>query len=295
MVKIKLNNNEYPILDSALAVPTADFVAHLETIAGNGIRVVVDGVEYNVDPSKVASAVAEMETVLGNLPSGEEEAPVAGLYRSGTNYTELITSWDELTRSNAIRINEGVLTSGGILPPNMPEKNEYGFYYGVLYSNTMTLGSGYVFYEDGSIDSYYDNKLFDSLPARSAEYHEGYINASRSLAAVFSVIDDGFALESDWPYTLGERPKFEGDLLIPCDNGITAIGSYAFNENQLTSVVIPESVELIDEGAFMYGSNLTTIKFTGTMAQWNEIEKDMDWNFEVPATHVQCSDGQVEL
>jgi hypothetical protein len=177
----------------------------------------------------------------------------------------------------------------------MPEKNEYGFYYGVLYSNDMILGSGYVFYEDGSIDSYYDNELSGSYPAGSADYREGYISAPRSLGIVFSVIDDGFTLDGDWVYKLGERPKFEGDLLIPSDDGITAIGFYAFNENQLTGVVIPESVELIDEGAFICDSNLTNIKFTGTMAQWNEIEKGSEWNYEVPATHVQCSDGQVEL
>lgn len=70
MANIKLNNNEYSIPDSMLTAPRADFVAHLATIEGDGIRVVVDGVEYNVDPGKVADAVADLETVLGGLQSG---------------------------------------------------------------------------------------------------------------------------------------------------------------------------------------------------------------------------------
>lgn len=73
MAKIKLNNNEYSIPASALATPTADFIAHLATIAGNGIRVVVGGVEYNVDPSKVAGAMTEIETLLEGLNSGATE------------------------------------------------------------------------------------------------------------------------------------------------------------------------------------------------------------------------------
>lgn len=67
MVKIKLNNNEYPIPDSALAGPTADFVAHLGTISGSGFKVVVGGVEYGVDPTKVADTVSGLETILGSL------------------------------------------------------------------------------------------------------------------------------------------------------------------------------------------------------------------------------------
>jgi hypothetical protein len=42
-------------------------------------------------------------------------------------------------------------------------------------------------------------------------------------------------------------------------------------------------------------TNLSSIIFEGTTAQWNAIRKGTDWNEDVPATHVQCSDGQVEL
>ena len=72
MANIKLNNNSYSIPDSTLAAPKADFIAHLGTIAGDGLKVVVGGVEYGVDATKVAEAVAELEAVLGGLNNPEE-------------------------------------------------------------------------------------------------------------------------------------------------------------------------------------------------------------------------------
>lgn len=75
MANIKLNNNEYPIPDSALAALTADFVAHLGTISGSDMKVVVGGVEYGIDSSKVAGAVSALDTFLGELENGGEELP----------------------------------------------------------------------------------------------------------------------------------------------------------------------------------------------------------------------------
>ena len=77
---------------------------------------------------------------------------------------------------------------------------------------------------------------------------------------------------------------------------LTSIGNYALCHcTSLTSIEIPDSVTSIGEGAFMYCSNLTSIAFAGTTAQWNNITKGNEWNLEIPATYVQCSDGQVYL
>lgn len=67
MANIKLNNNEYPIPESKLASAKADLIAHLGTIAGNGLKVNIGGVEYGVDAAKVAGVIGELETVLGEL------------------------------------------------------------------------------------------------------------------------------------------------------------------------------------------------------------------------------------
>jgi hypothetical protein len=64
--------------------------------------------------------------------------------------------------------------------------------------------------------------------------------------------------------------------------------------SSLTSVTIGGNVMNIGN-AFPGCSKLTSIIFEGTIEQWNGIEKGDSWNYGVPATYVQCSDGQVAL
>lgn len=77
---------------------------------------------------------------------------------------------------------------------------------------------------------------------------------------------------------------------------VITIGECAFNNcDGLTNINIPSSVTTIGSQAFSLCNVLTNIVFEGTTVQWNAIAKGTGWNFEVPATHVQCSDGQVAL
>jgi hypothetical protein len=80
------------------------------------------------------------------------------------------------------------------------------------------------------------------------------------------------------------------------NNQITTINRNAFEYcSTLRNVTMPSSVTEIRQMAFDNCVNLTNIVFDGTTEQWNAITKGTYWNRNVPATYVQCSDGQVAL
>jgi hypothetical protein len=106
---------------------------------------------------------------------------------------------------------------------------------------------------------------------------------------------------------------------IEIPNGVTSIGNNAFTGcTGLTSIVIPDSVESIGSGAFgscngltsitigngvtrIGGGNFTgctglaSITYTGTMEQYNSINKEFGWPGGIPATVIHCTDGDINI
>ncbi len=83
---------------------------------------------------------------------------------------------------------------------------------------------------------------------------------------------------------------------VTIGNSVTRIDKWLFHGcNSLTNVTIGNSVTSIDQQAFQGCINLTNINFNGTITQWKKIAKFSNWNDNVPATKVICTDGVVEL
>jgi hypothetical protein len=337
---------------------------------------------YSIDSALLADALASLE---GHLVAMMDEpgAPAMltpGLYQPGAIALMqeqgeeaiadmLITSWDDMLASGAMVVTDGVVSIGTVLPDNLPEKNEYGFYYNVTYNvSTNGVTVGLTLREDGSFDVYQNGALANQAPAGTVIYGDGSIDLSAMDWGVGTVSNDGVSLDFSSTvgviFTLSETPQLAGDLMLPTDGSIvgfvastfiqqpltsitipdsvtsigegafyncialtnivigdsvttidngafyncialtnivigdsvTSIGNQAFYQcSSLTSVVIPDSVTTISGWAFSNCSGLVNITYNGTIAQWNAIEKEPNWNKEVPATHVHCTDGDVAL
>ena len=178
-----------------------------------------------------------------------------------------ITSWDELILSGAIVVENGAVSVGTIRPNNLPEKNEYGFYYGVTYSTSSGEQSiGLKFFEDGSVEVFVGGES-DMAPAGTCTYDVGIIDALNLVGGALIVSPNGDSMIAEGPlagltFILGEPAQLAGDLLIPDDNNVTIIGDEAFKGQEvLTGVEISATVTIIGDYAFDQCQGLTYVLF----------------------------------
>ena len=88
-------------------------------------------------------------------------------------------------------------------------------------------------------------------------------------------------------------------LILGCKNsvipdGVTVIGTGAFEYCGVTEITIPVSVTEFEEYAFC-GHELRTIYYEGTMEQWNAIKKEEHyaWDHDTHRYTVKCTDGDI--
>ena len=85
-------------------------------------------------------------------------------------------------------------------------------------------------------------------------------------------------------YLIDAKYDISGDYSVK--EGTKIIASEAFDDRDgLTSIDIPDSVKSIGDFAFQKCNGLTSIKFRGSEAEWNAIEKGEYWNYYV---HSSC-------
>ena len=95
-------------------------------------------------------------------------------------------------------------------------------------------------------------------------------------------------------YTFG---GCSGLTSVTIGNGVTSIGKSAFwGCSGLTSVTIGNGVTSIGDSAFSGCSGLKNITYTGTIADWQNIDKGSWWNVNISTDCIiHCTDGDVKL
>ena len=79
---------------------------------------------------------------------------------------------------------------------------------------------------------------------------------------------------------------------VTIGNGVTSLEKHTFyNCYRATNVTIPHSVKSIGSYVFRECNSLTSLQFTGTIAQWNAISKGSYWESKI--AKVICTDGTV--
>lgn len=227
-------------------------------------KIVFNNKNYNIDESALAPAMAALEAHLRSMAGGADpDGPDVPAHSEGLHYTlkddgtyEVDSMWDCTDLHVVIPSEVDGITVTSI--------GEYAFYYcdsmtGLTIPNSVTTIRAGAFKNCTSLTSV-------TLPNNLVTIEAEVFNSCPSLTSI----------------------------TIP--NGVTTIGSYAFKGcSGLTSIVIPENVITIGDNAFSGCAGLTSIAFNGTTEQWNTIDKVSNWNWNVPAAYVQCSDGQVAL
>ncbi len=147
--------------------------------------------------------------------------------------------------------------------------------------------------------AFYDKEIVEiSLPASIQSIEANAFNWCDQLTSIY--VEEGSQLKSVHESALSntpiinsitaEYPIYLGNCLVKVStsryntleipNGVTSISRSALNNSNVPSVIIPESVTLIDYQAFYYAQMIKDIIYLGTEEQWNAITKGSDWDYQ---------------
>ena len=62
---------------------------------------------------------------------------------------------------------------------------------------------------------------------------------------------------------------------------------------RLESITLPKTITTINDFAFDHCQNLKTIKFEGTLSQWQAIDKCISWDTQTGNYIIICPDGKL--
>lgn len=89
--------------------------------------------------------------------------------------------------------------------------------------------------------------------------------------------------------------KDKGATEVTLPDGVTKIAEEAFKNCGLSRVGMGKDLTFIADLAFENCKNLSRIDYSGTVREWNGIEKGFLWDYETGDYTIYCIDGKIGI
>lgn len=308
--KVSVGGVEYSIDSTKVAGAMSEMEDVLGELAsgGSGDDNYSVGLAYtlNADEASYAvSGIGECTDINIIIPHQYEGLPVTiignNAFDTCTNLTS-ITIPDSVTSIGNYAFNGCIGITHMTVPNNMMSIGERAFdgcdnLKSIIIPDSVTSIGKYAFYDCYSLT------IFCEATSQPSGWNTRYNGSNRPV--VWGCLDNGITDDGLMWVSTSDSTIICGyvgtdtEIVIPEKiNNIDVVstsGRIFHSNTAITSVTIPGSVTSIGTYEFFNCSSLETIIFNGTRAQWNAIKKGSGWNYNAPATYVQCSDGQVAL
>lgn len=146
------------------------------------------------------------------------------------------------------------------------------------------------------------NKASDFIKSLPSAEYEIIITGSSDNVDKLPLYDKGRKIHldlsnlSDLFFLYGCFCGAESLVSVLLPNSLEVIGNLSFSRcKNLSRIELPESLKVIGDYAFFECTDLCELRFSGTMAEWNDIVKGKHWHCGVGALCVQCSDGEIPI
>ena len=237
---------------------------HFGNVAGTDSKVTVNGAEYGLSKTKLQGATDKMNETLDKLKF-VYDGPAPGLYETGSNYTVLLKSWDELISEHIFDIIDKTLKIGVVPPSTLPEMNEYGFYYGIKYRHENS--GGYIqFNADGTADFFGGDTEYETVQVK---YSLNTVEVTQNIdyfyfagGEIFNIRSDGLLLHTNnlgfylkGYSTVGSfgSTQLAGDLVLPFDENIVHLSDFLYFNENIAGLFIPDNIISLDSDALLVG------------------------------------------
>ena len=232
-------------------------------------------------------------------------------------------SFCECKSLTSITLGGGVMSIGGyafcdcsaleyiILPNNLTSIGSSAFFRCSSLNNIIIPENVISIADDSFTNLYITKKNFtnnSSLDAETNNYWgatvydykiDGMYILGNSVVSVDYNISENITIP-DHITTIKDNVFSDNQNIYSIDfKNVENIGNNAFYFStllsNLTNIIIGSNIKTIGHNAFYNCGKLSNITYNGTQEQWNAITKGNNWKYNVPATYVQCTDGQVQL